>query len=139
LKSITNAVGKKVTYDQYDASGNLLSSTDANNVVTVRNYDERGRLTKVSIGGQAISNTYDRMGQLTKMLLDDGSWVGYEYDSSHRQAAIKDSLGNRIDYELDENGHRKFDRIKDPLGTLRRTIARSMDALGRVQQVTGTE
>lgn len=40
-------------------------------------------------------------------------------------------------YTLDNTGNRTAEEVRDPGGTLRRSIARSFDALNRVQQVTG--
>ena len=74
-----------------------------------------------------------------KITAPDTNWVGYEYDPAHRLVATKDSLGNRIEYTLDNAGNRTAENVKDPGGNLRRTLARSIDALGRVQQTTGRE
>ena len=81
----------------------------------------------------------DPAGQLLKVTSPDQSWVGYEYDAAHRQTAVKDNLGNRIEYVLDNAGNKTGQSVKDPLGNLARSLARSIDALGRVQQTTGRE
>jgi YD repeat-containing protein len=65
--------------------------------------------------------------------------VEYTYDDAQRQVAVSDNLGNRIDYTLDNAGRRTGETVKDPSGTLSRQVSRIMDALGRVQQVTGRE
>jgi YD repeat-containing protein len=91
------------------------------------------------VGGQTTSYTYDPVGQLTRVTWPDASYVGYEYDDAHRQKAVFDNRGNRIDYTLDNLGNRTAEAVKDPGGTLRRTLARSIDALGRIQQTTGRE
>ena len=67
------------------------------------------------------------------------SCIGYEYDAAHRQTAIKDNLVNRIEYVLDNAGNKTAQSIKDPGGNLVTSLARSIDALGRVQQATGRE
>ena len=48
---------------------------------------------------------------------------------------VFDNPGSRIDYVLD-NEHREHS--EDPSDALRRTLSRPIDALGRVQQTTGT-
>jgi hypothetical protein len=53
--------------------------------------------------------------------------------------AVYDHLGNRIDYTLDNAGNRTAENAQDPGGVLRKQLARTMDALGRVQQATGQE
>ncbi len=110
-----------------------------NGVVTTHTYDARQRLLSTTVGGQTTSYTYDLAGQLTRVTRPDASWVGYEYDAAHRQKAVLDNLGNRIEYTLDNAGNRTGESVKDPGGSLRRSLARSIDALGRVQQTTGRE
>jgi len=98
-----------------------------------------GRLLSTSVGGQTTTYDYDAAGQLLKVTNPDQSWIGYEYDAAHRQVAVKDNLDNRIEYALDNAGNKTGQSVKDPGGNLARTLARSIDALGRVQQATGRE
>ena len=139
LQTLTNAAGNATSFGQYNKNGQLLQSSDANGVATLSTYDRRGRQLSSSVGGQATSYTYDASGQLTQVTAPDSSWIGYEYDAAHRLTAVKDNLGNRIEYVLDNAGNRTSQDVKDPTGNLARTLARSIDALGRVQQTTGRE
>jgi len=139
LQSVTNALGKVTSYSQYNKNGQLLQSSDPNGVVTINTYDLRGRQLSASVGGQTTSYEYDAAGQLTKVTAPDASWVGYEYDAAHRRTAVKDNLGNQIEYTLDNAGNVTAQNTKDPGGALARTLAKSIDALGRVQQTTGRE
>jgi hypothetical protein len=52
---------------------------------------------------------------------------------------VTDNLGNSVTYTLDNLGNRTAEEVKDPGNVLRRALARSIDALGRVQQITGRE
>ena len=54
-------------------------------------------------------------------------------------SAVLDNLGNRIQYTLDNAGKRTAVEVRDPGGLLRRSLSRSIDALGLVQQTTGRE
>lgn len=139
LQSMTNALGKVTQYTQYNKNGQLLQSVDPNGVVTVNTYDLGQRLLSTSVDGQTTSHTYDPAGQLTRVTQPDASWSGYEYDPAHRITAAKDNLGNRIEYTLDNAGNRTAEAVKDSGGALRRSLVRSIDALGRVQQTTGRE
>lgn len=139
LASVTNALGQVTNFAQYNANGQVLTTTDPNGVATVNTYDLRQRLLSTTVGGQTTGYTYDSAGQLTRITRPDSSYVGYEYDAAHRLNAIVDNLGNRIEYTLDNAGNRTAEQVKDPSGTLRRSLARSIDALGRVQQTTGRE
>jgi YD repeat-containing protein len=139
LATMSNAKGQVTSYTKYNRHGQLLQSADPNGVVTVNTYDLRQRLLSTSVSGQTTSYTYDAAGQMTRMTRPDASWIGYEYDAAHRQVAVLDNKGNRIDYTLDNAGNKTAQNVKDPGGALRRTLARSIDALGRVQQTTGRE
>ena len=139
LQTVTNAKRQVTTYSQYNKHGQPLQSSDPNGVVTTNTYDLRQRLLSTSVGGQSTSYSYDPAGQLLKITAPDASWFGYEYDPAHRLTATKDNLGNRIEYTLDNAGNKAAENVKDPLGNLARTLARSIDALGRVQQTTGRE
>jgi YD repeat-containing protein len=139
LWKVTNALGKVTTYNKYNKHGQVLTTTDPNGVVTTNTYDLRMRLKSSSVGGQTTFFDYDAVGQLKKVTRPDASWVGYDYDNAHRQVAAYDGQGNRIDYVLDGLGNRVSELVKDPAGVLRKQLTRSVDALGRVQQVTGRE
>ena len=139
LKTVTNAAGKVTNYDKYNKLGQLLQSTDANGNVTVNTYDARQHLLTSSVAGETTTYTYDPVGQLVQVTQADGSWVGYEHDDAHRQTAVKDNLGNRIEYQLDNVGSKTGESVKDPAGSLKRSLARVMDALGRIQQHAGRE
>jgi len=139
LATMTDAAGKTTTYDKYDKLGQLLQSTDPDGVVTLRTYDARQRLLTSTMDTETTTYTYDRVGQLTQVTQPDGRWIGYEYDEAHRQTAVKDSRGNRIEYQLDNAGKQIGQTVKDPTGSLKRSLARVMDALGRVQQGSGRE
>jgi YD repeat-containing protein len=139
LQSVTNAKNQTTTYTQYNKHGQLLERSDPNGVVTSNTYDLRQRLLSTSVGGQTTSYSYDAAGQLLKVTSPDASWLGYEYDPAHRQVAVKDHLGNRIEYVLDNAGNKTAQSVKDPLGNLARSLSRSIDALGRVQQQAGRE
>ena len=136
---MTNAVGQTTAYGLYNRQGQLVQMTDPNGVSTTNAYDLRQRLVSTTTAGLATSYIYDAVGQLLRRTRADGSYTGYTYDAAHRQVAVFDNLGNRIDYTLDNAGNRVAENVKDPGGTLRRQLTRSIDALGRAQQTTGRE
>jgi len=124
---------------QVRAHGQLLESVDSNGVVTSHSYDLRQRLTGTTVGGQTTRCDYDAVGQFTRVTQPDDSYIGYAYDDAHRQVAVFDHLGSRIEYTLDNAGNRTAEQVRDPQGVLARQLSRSIDALGRVQQTTGRE
>jgi YD repeat-containing protein len=94
-------------------------------------------LTRRKVGNETTSFVYDAAGQLTRVTLPDGARLTYTYDAAHRLTAIQDHKGNNVAYTLDAMGNRINEKLTDPGGVLVRNIARSIDALNRVQQVTG--
>jgi YD repeat-containing protein len=139
LKTTADALGRVTTFNTYNKYGQVLQSTDPNGNVTVNAYDARRHLLTSSVAGETTTYSYDAVGQLTQVTQADGSWVGYEYDDAHRQKAVKDNLGNRIEYELNAAGNKTGKSVKDPMGSLKRSLARVMDMLGRVERGTGRE
>lgn len=139
LATVTNAAGRATHYTLYNKHGQLVESIDPNGAVTRHTYDLRQRLLSTTEAGQTTSYTYDAAGQLKRVTLPDTSWIGYEYDDAHRQVAVYDNRGNRIDYTLNNAGNRINERVKDPSGALKRQLVKSIDALGRVQQTTGRQ
>jgi YD repeat-containing protein len=141
LSMITNAVGQITTLSNYDANGRAGLITDANGATTALTYSPRGWLTgkTVTSGGTVETTTYayDGVGQLTLVTLPDTSTVSYTYDPAHRLTNIADSLGNGIAYTLDNMGNRISEQVKDPGGALARQTSRVVDALNRLQQITG--
>ena len=95
------------------------------------------RLTSRTVGNEATMFGYDPVGQMTSVNLPDGARLTYTYDAAHRLTAINDHKGNRIDYTLDAMGNRITEKTKDPVECWWATSPRVIDALNRVQQVTG--
>ena len=137
LMQVTSAANRLTQFTKYDKTGQVLESKDDNGVVTVYTYDLRQRLKTATVGGRQTKYDYDAVGQLKKVTQPDTSWIGFDYDDAHRQSAVYDHLGNRIEYTLDKLGNRTFEKVKDPGNALKRQLQRSIDALGRVQQTTG--
>ncbi|UXH78160.1 RHS repeat domain-containing protein [Roseateles amylovorans] len=138
LKSTSNAVGHVTSFPRYNAYGQPLEVVDPNGISSTYAYDARQRVSSVMLGEITTSYAYWPTGLLKQTTQADGSSVSYEYDDAHRLVGISDQLGNRIDYTLDSSGNRTREAVKDPSGALRRTLSRAYDALGRVQNLTGS-
>jgi YD repeat-containing protein len=137
LATQTNAAGHVTAYSNYDPNGRVGRITDPNGLVTEMSYKPRGWLSSMSVGGETTSYDYDNAGQMTQVTLPDGSALYYTYDDAHRLTRIADNLGNSINYTLDNMGNRTNEQTKDVNGALTRQVTRVMNALNRVQQITG--
>jgi len=82
---------------------------------------------------------YDAAGNLTQITSPGGSALQYTYDDASRLTRISDSTGNYVQYTLDAAGNRTAEKTYDAAGALKRTVSRTLDVLGRVQQLTGID
>jgi YD repeat-containing protein len=137
LQSVTNAVGKTVTYGKYNSHGQVLQSTDANGVVTTHTYDLRQRLLSTTTAGETTSYSYHPAGQLATVTLPNRSVLTYTYDAAYRLTQVVDAAGNKVVYTLDDAGNRIGQQVKDASGVLIQNITRSFDELNRVQSISG--
>lgn len=135
LHTVTNALGHVVAYNTYDAHGNPTQITDANGVVTALVYDQRQRLTSVTVGGTTTTISYDPTGQIQRNTQPDGTFIEYVRDDANRLIGLFDGQGNRIDWTLDNAGNRTDEQIKDPQGVLRKRMQYKYDELSRLRQM----
>ena len=139
LKQTTSPAGHVTRYPLYNKMGQVLQVLDPNGVATNITYDARQRPTSTTTAGQTTAYEYWPTGLLKRTTRADLSWVQQDYDEAQRLVRVSDNLGNSISYTLDNQGNRIAEDVRDPGNSLRRQLSRSIDALGRVQQVTGRE
>lgn len=139
--SYTNAAGQITAY-AYDSADRLSTTVAPTGQATTRTYDASGRLTQTSLSASGMAArittySYTPGGQLKSTVQPDGRSTNYTYDNTLRLIAVTDTLGNSINYILDNTGNQIKEDIKDPGGVLQRSIDRSFDVLNRLQQVSG--
>lgn len=117
VRSVTTASGEVITINSYDSGGRPISMTDADGTVKLT-YWPRGWLRSYTDTTGTTNYTYDKIGQLTKMLRPDGSYLLYTYDAAHRLTQVKDELGNRVVYTLGLAGNIVKVETFDPSGAL---------------------
>ena len=137
LVKTTNALGHVSLFTAHDAHGRPVTMVDPNGNVTTLSYDARGRLLSRTVDGHTTSYQYDRAGNIIKTTLPNGAFLNNEYDAAQRLVAVQDNLGNRIEYTLDSFGNRIQEDVKDPDGTLTRTMNRSYDELNQLVETLG--
>ncbi len=153
MLSVENALSQTTVMSNHNSRGQPQTITDANNVVTQLTYHPRGWLTSRTVvdpgGNPTLDATttfgYDAVGQLTQVTLPDGSFLKYEYDDARRLEAIENTLGERIEYTLDNAGNRTVEVIC-AAGTggdtgvacdIQKTQTRLFDALSRLRKSVG--
>lgn len=143
LLTLTTQMGLITKFDSYDAVGRVTKVTMPVGTTNELTYSPRGWLlasTLRSADGTAAERTtytYTPSGQIKTLTAPDGRVMTYSYDDAQRLTGVTDTLGNTITYVLDNMGNRTSEKITDPAGTLTRQIARTYDALNRLQKQTG--
>ena len=95
LKDIIDPNGTKDVKNEYDDSGRLISSTDANGNKTTYQYDTQGRLIKITLpGGESTSVTYDKEGRAVSSTDAKGIVSKFVYDRAGN--LTQQSVGNEV-------------------------------------------
>ncbi len=135
LSSVTNALGHKTQFADYNGFGKATKITDSNGVVTNLTFDVNGRLTKMTQAGRVTSYVYDALGQI-KQLTSGGTQVHYEYDAARRLTAIEDNQGNRIELTVDLAGNITQRDIKGSDKVITFTQKQVFDTINRLEKTT---
>lgn len=141
IATITNALGQVIKITSYTAGGLPLSAIDANGVVSSFGYDARNRLTSYIIqaasGNSTTLFTYDNTGNITKIMLPDGSYLNYSYDVANRVTSISDAFSDHANYTYDADSNIAQAQWYNPSGQLTRAHRFTYDTLGRLREEIG--
>ena len=140
-EKVIDALGHTTHITAFDGRGLPLTILDPNNVQTELSYDPRGRLkerrVKQASGDAVTTFDYDAVGQIPTITRPNGVKLHYAYDAAHRLEAVRNDLGERLDYALDAMGNRTGETVKSADGTIKRTQTNTFDELGRLLQSIG--
>ena len=141
VASFTDEVGHATAITSVNGRCEPLSSTDPNGIVTNYAYDNRGRITSITISPGASQSqtgfTYDPAGNLTIVTFPDSSTLTYAYDNAHRLTSVTNNLGESITYTLDALGNRTATVVKSPASVVTKQQSATFDELGRVMANIG--
>jgi RHS repeat-associated protein len=117
LTKVTNPLNQS-TFLSYDKKNNLISKTDPKGQQIQYSYDVLSRLTKKTKPGDAVSYTYDRVGNLLT-IIDSDSSLTFLSDAINRITETRTGATSRqpatsIKYTYDPNGNRLT--MTDPNG-----------------------
>lgn len=114
LVSSTDARGRTQLF-AHDSSGNLIARTDAGGLTTTFAHDVLGRVvTETDPGGSTWTATYDSLGRQIAMLHPDGSSLTWTYDPEGALLLSTNELGAIECWEYDLCG--RLVRYTNPLG-----------------------
>ena len=131
---------QKVKYKYYNRRGQVLVTENQNGSIEERGYYPRSwiKAVKVRANEAAASSAtmfyeYYPSGLLKQVTQPDGSWMHYEYDAMHRLTDIKDKLGNKVHFALDNAGNALQEIHTDSMDAQVKIVSRTYDMLGRLQ------
>ena len=127
LSSMTNPYGFVVSYDKYDAAGNLEEITYPGSKKVIYTYDELNRIKTVTIDWliptQTATYFYDDAGRLDYVQNFNGTITDYDYDNANRLIALNNNKSDAsiiATYSfpvLDGNGNREQVLQDEPLAS----------------------
>ncbi len=80
---------------------------------------------------------YTDSGELEKLILPDGAYLQYGYDTADRLDGVTDNLGNQLKYALDQLGNPTLEETFDVNNVLVQKISQDFDEMGRLNQSIG--
>jgi RHS repeat-associated protein len=101
------APGGATTSYTYDASGEVLTSTDPNGVIATYTYTPNGNAASVSYSGSAahsVSYTYDAQNHVTGMTDDTGT-SSYSYNPFGQLKSATNGAGQTVGYSYNTDGN----------------------------------
>ncbi|MFE7545757.1 RHS repeat-associated core domain-containing protein [Streptomyces platensis] len=107
ILSQSDPYGNKTASNTYDGDGRLSARTDALGNKTDYEYNELGRLSKVTTPDSGITSLgYDTVGNLTSRKDANGHTTNYAYDDTGRLLKVTDPLSRATSYGYDVDGNR---------------------------------
>ena len=134
------------TTNTYDAAGNLLTQTDAKGQVTAYAYDSLNRVTVIGFADGSVqaygydtgANGIGRLSTITELNPSQQitNALTYAYDL-HARTISETRMVNGVTYTL-AYAYDSFGRLTGMTYPSGRSVAYSLDALGRISQVSTT-
>ncbi|HCN47918.1 MAG TPA: hypothetical protein DIT10_02265 [Chryseobacterium sp.] len=123
---------KNQTSHLRDALGRVLKMTNAAGNATSYTYAEgiNQIASETDALGQVTTNTYDRSGNITRIVKPDGSTISNVYDDANRLIKTTDGLGVVSSYTYDLNGNKLSETID------KQTTTYAYNGLGKVTAIT---
>lgn len=136
VKTISNQLGQKITFNQYDANGYLLSKTDANGIETKYTYDSMSLPLSIMINGDITTHfTYDGNNHIKTITSPSGIITTYDYNYWKDLKQITDNIGNQIIQNIDPMGNVIKRVIQDKSGNVLYEISFAYNSLNQLDSI----
>src|SRR5712691_4761867 len=132
VQDTLNGAGTPVSSSTYDALGNLLTLTDANNKTTQYAYDPKGNLIQVTDAlSQVTHYTYDAMDRLISQTDPINNTTTFTYDALGKLKTKTDALNKTTTYVYDNDGNKTSETDAN-----NHTTSYQYDYMNRVTKIT---
>mgnify|MGYP004453643367 CR=1 FL=1 len=104
MTSWTDAEGNVIVTNTYDNEGRVAKQVDANGAVSTLAYTN-GKTTTTDANGNVTVYNYDNQYRTTKIEYPNGSTEVKTYDNSNNLASVTDQNGNKTEYTYNNDGY----------------------------------
>jgi RHS repeat-associated protein len=78
---------------------------------------------------------FNRLRNLACVIPSEENQIDFTYNLANKLTEIKDSLDNKIQYQYDVEGNRSREEIRDPQGTLKKSLDFTYDVYNRLKKI----
>ena len=138
MTEFVNELGHVTRITAHNKIGAPAAFVDPNGVVTNLAYDSRDRLRAITVDGQAVTTiNYSDTDLVTSITPPNGAALYFEYDDARRLMAIRNAVGDRIQYSRNAAGGITATRIQNGTGNFEFVTTAVRDAINRVTEAIG--
>jgi RHS repeat-associated protein len=141
LASVTNQIGQVTTISAWNGRGQPMTLSDPNGVIKTLTYDIHDRLLTATTNPGASQSQYafeyDAVGNLTKITLPEGGWLGYTYDAGNRLTQVANNRGETQTFAVNALGDPTSVTVKTSGAIITAQQTSAYDELGRIIQAVG--
>jgi RHS repeat-associated protein len=136
LDQITNPLGHRQRFLEYNDRGLPSKIVDENGIETLLSYHSKGWLRSstrtLSTGSLTTTYQYDNIGQVTKITNPGNQTLSFEYDDARRLKVVINDQGDRIEYDYDAANNLTEHRIVSASGSITFSQRQTYDELNRL-------
>lgn len=131
ITSTTNALGHAVRFLDFDEQGNPQIIINENGLKTLLTYDTEGNVVFVDDGNRKTHITYEK-GEISELTIENGLSLIISRDNRGNLSSIIVNNGEKIDYSFDSSGNPESETILNTNGDTVFTKRWSYDDLNRL-------
>jgi len=136
LRRAVNASGHTTEFGDYNHFGLPERIKDADNAVTLFDYDTRGRLTEMTVNGKTTAYAYDKAGNLKTVTPPGGKGiVTYDYTPADLIEYVYDQSGNHLKFGYDKESNPESEEHYDSVNARKRYINYEHNEFNRLWKI----